>query len=118
MDHCKPRLLRRAQSRWGFQRGEAAALPFGRTRGFKPRVRYNLIRKSKIKNLKSKIGNRTSAPRQARGTSTLRRTQGRPEEDRRAKCGEQGRTTASLALPSRFEVKALRGPSHQAAADG
>ena len=40
---CKPRLLRRAQSRWGFQRGEAAALPFGRTRGFKPRVRYNLI---------------------------------------------------------------------------
>ena len=41
---CKPRLLRRAQRRWGFQRGEAAALPFGRTRGFKPRVRYNLIR--------------------------------------------------------------------------
>jgi len=40
---CKPRLLRRGQSRWGFQRGEAAALPFGRTRGFKPRVRYNLI---------------------------------------------------------------------------
>ncbi len=39
----KPRLLRRAQSRWGFQRGEAAAHPFGRTRGFKPRVRYNLI---------------------------------------------------------------------------
>jgi len=37
------RLLRRAQSRWGFQRGEAAAHPFGRTRGFKPRVRYNLI---------------------------------------------------------------------------
>jgi len=35
---CKPRLLRRAQSRWGFQRGEAASLPFGRTRGFKPRV--------------------------------------------------------------------------------
>jgi len=29
--------------RWGFQRGEAAAHPFGRTRGFKPRVRYNLI---------------------------------------------------------------------------
>ena len=25
------------------QGGEAAALPFGRTRGFKPRVRYNLI---------------------------------------------------------------------------
>ena len=24
---CKPRLLRRAQSRWGFQRGEAEALP-------------------------------------------------------------------------------------------
>ena len=24
---CKPRLLRRVQSRWGFQRGEAAALP-------------------------------------------------------------------------------------------
>ena len=43
---CKPRLLRRAQSRWGFQRGEAAALPFGRTRGFKPRVRYNLISES------------------------------------------------------------------------
>ncbi len=40
---CKPRLLRRVQSRWGFQRGEAAALPFGRTRGFKPSVRYNLI---------------------------------------------------------------------------
>jgi len=40
---CKPRLLRRAQSRWGFQRGETAALPFGRKRGFKPRVRYNLI---------------------------------------------------------------------------
>ena len=40
---CKPRLLRRAQSRWGFQRGEAAALTFGRTRGFKPCVRYNLI---------------------------------------------------------------------------
>ncbi len=40
---CKSRLLSRAQSRWGFQRGEAAALPFGRTRGFKPRVRYNLI---------------------------------------------------------------------------
>ncbi len=40
---CKPRLLRRAQSRWGFQRGEAAALPIGPTRGFKPRVRYNLI---------------------------------------------------------------------------
>jgi len=40
---CKLRLLRRAQSRWGIQRGEAAALPFGRTRGFKPRVRYNLI---------------------------------------------------------------------------
>ncbi len=39
----KPCLLRRAQSRWGFQRGEAAALPFGLTRGFKPRVRYNLI---------------------------------------------------------------------------
>ncbi len=39
---CKPRLLRRAQSRWGFQRGEAAALPTGQTRGFKPRVRYNL----------------------------------------------------------------------------
>jgi len=35
---CKPRLLRRAQSRWGYQRGEAEALPFGRTRGFKPRV--------------------------------------------------------------------------------
>ena len=41
----KPRLLRRVQSRWGFQRGEAEALPFGRTRGFKPRVRYNLIAK-------------------------------------------------------------------------
>ena len=40
---CKLRLLRRAQSRWGFQRGEAAALLFGRTRGFKSRVRYNLI---------------------------------------------------------------------------
>ncbi len=40
---CKPRLLRRAQSRWGFQRGEAVTLPFGRARGFKPRVRYNLI---------------------------------------------------------------------------
>jgi len=40
---CKPRLLRRGQSRWGFQRGEAAVHPFGRTRGFKPRVRYNLI---------------------------------------------------------------------------
>ncbi len=25
------------------QGGEAAVLPFGRTRGFKPRVRYNLI---------------------------------------------------------------------------
>jgi hypothetical protein len=33
--------LRRAHNRWGFQRGEAAALPFGRTRGFKPGVRYN-----------------------------------------------------------------------------
>jgi len=45
---CKPRLLRRAQSRWDCQRGEAAALPpidrfLGRTRGFKPRVRYILI---------------------------------------------------------------------------
>ena len=40
---CKPRLLRRAQSRWGFQRGEAAALPVGRTRGFKHRVRHDLI---------------------------------------------------------------------------
>ena len=40
----KPCLLRRAQSRWGFQRGKAAALPFGLTRGFKPRVRYNLIK--------------------------------------------------------------------------
>jgi len=30
----------------GFQRGEVAALPFGRTRGFKPRVRYNLIFRS------------------------------------------------------------------------
>ena len=49
---CKPRLLRRVQSRWGFPvesrsitppGGEAAALPFGRTRGFKPRDRYNLI---------------------------------------------------------------------------
>ncbi len=40
---CKPRLLRRAQSRWGFQRGEATALPFDRARRFKPRVRYNLI---------------------------------------------------------------------------
>ncbi len=29
--------------------GEAAALPFGRTRGFKPRVRYNLI----ISNIKT-----------------------------------------------------------------
>ncbi len=50
----KPRLLRLAQSRWGFPRGvavhystisqggEVAALPFSRTRGFKPRVRYNL----------------------------------------------------------------------------
>ena len=25
------------------QGGESAVLPFGRTRGFKPRVRYNLI---------------------------------------------------------------------------
>ncbi len=40
---CKPRLLRRAQSRWGFQREGAESLPFGRTRGFKPCVRYNLI---------------------------------------------------------------------------
>jgi len=40
---CKPRLLKRAQIRWGFQRGEAAALPFDRIRGFKYRVRYNLI---------------------------------------------------------------------------
>ncbi len=40
--------MRRAQSRWGFQRGEAAALPFGRTRGFKPRVRYNLIISSNL----------------------------------------------------------------------
>jgi len=43
LGQCKPRLLRRAQSRWGFQRGEAAAHPIGRTRGFKPRVRYILI---------------------------------------------------------------------------
>ncbi|MCZ6451123.1 MAG: hypothetical protein O6918_09735 [Deltaproteobacteria bacterium] len=28
--------MRRTQSRWGFQRGEAVALPFGRTWGFKP----------------------------------------------------------------------------------
>ena len=27
----------------GFQRGDAVALPFGRTRGFKPRVRYDWI---------------------------------------------------------------------------
>jgi serine protease Do len=40
---CTSRLLRRAQNRWGFQRGEAAALPFGRTRGLNPRVRYKLI---------------------------------------------------------------------------
>jgi len=40
---CKPRLLRRVQSRWGIQRGEAAALPFGRTREFKPCVRYHLV---------------------------------------------------------------------------
>ncbi len=38
-----PRGLPRVQNRWGFQRGEAVALPFGRTRGFKSRVRYNLI---------------------------------------------------------------------------
>ena len=30
--------------RWGFQKGEAEALPFGRPRGFQPRGRYKWIK--------------------------------------------------------------------------
>ena len=38
-----PRGLPRAHYRWGFQRAEAIAFPFGRPRGFKPSGRYSLI---------------------------------------------------------------------------
>ncbi len=46
------------------QGGEAAALPFGRTRGFKPRVRYNLIRLSNLVNLDTEF-QRTTCSLQA-----------------------------------------------------
>jgi len=43
--------------------GEVAALPFGRTRGFKPRVRYNLIRQELPVRLP--VRTRSQASRQA-----------------------------------------------------
>ena len=36
--------LPREQNRWGFQRGEAETLPFGRPRGFQPCGRYKWIK--------------------------------------------------------------------------